>query len=952
MNFKKIIALILSFMMIIPAAVFAADDDSFDISINGDEMRLLSDLGIISSEFTHDSLITRGELADVLRAMMNYSSSSAVTEQTFDDVLANHKYAASIALVAKAGLMNGDGNGNFRPDDNVSMPEAVTVLVKLLGYGVEADAKGGYPSGYLSVAAELDIANGGASSSAAPIGRDVFYKLVYNTLLTEINERTNYGNDDSYTFKQGDLLISQYFGIYIDEGVLTANNIKNINSDNRLKDGEIAVDGVKYKLDVAIPDRIGFSYRVFYKKDGSDKVVVSCQEMANEVVKLSPDGLDFDPLTISYTYLLTDKLKIYSLAGNVKVLYNNSVLKSNMDTLAVPSNGSVTLINNNDDKKYDVVIIEEYDNIVVDYYSAYKQTLYQRADVYAGGTKEYVFYDYDAVYGYDESGNTIDPTSLTKNTIVSVMENQSKDMLYLKASTATVAGVATQMRQTAGTEIEVLGNWYSFAGDVKFDISTLDIGAAYTFYLDCSNKIAFASKTVDSANCGYVLRVGNISSGLSEGYCLELLLNNSATAVYRLARGINVTYHDGSAVRSERMTPPELIAQMEVNGALYSNNSAKIRQIVMFESVGPMHFDGTDDGGYYTGETNNIITAVTLPLVAVTSDASVQNSQYPLIRQLHYKSELQMASNDEDNKEKLAYYSNIGSIQKTVVFTDDALAFRVPVMSADVGSINQKQLGVSGVSSISNGASFKVKETPNGTYGEFDLYTIGGNKIENDILVRYIVTATASRNSVVSNDGNTYLVAKIRNVVNQEGDPVYGVTLAGQYTTSEYYIDDPEIMTAAYLKEQNHGYDGSDKAGEPASLHPNKQMLQEGDIIRIATSSNVITAIHLMYDYTNDHVTYPKYLDWVNEASRLVVGTVTEKGDSSTVEYAVWKAPGSTDAGITERVRASRAAIYNVKDKTVTYSTLADCDVGDKLASSDRWGALKEFFVYKIRPGR
>lgn len=49
----------------------------------------------------------------------------------FSDVPENAWYAADVEFAAKLGLMNGDGNGNFRPNDAVTRAELAAVVVRL-----------------------------------------------------------------------------------------------------------------------------------------------------------------------------------------------------------------------------------------------------------------------------------------------------------------------------------------------------------------------------------------------------------------------------------------------------------------------------------------------------------------------------------------------------------------------------------------------------------------------------------------------------------------------------------------------------------------------------------------------------------------------------------------------------------------------------------------------------
>ena len=54
----------------------------------------------------------------------------------------------AVAAAAAAGLINGDENGNFDPDGNITYTDGAKILLQALGYEPLADSMGGYPSGY------------------------------------------------------------------------------------------------------------------------------------------------------------------------------------------------------------------------------------------------------------------------------------------------------------------------------------------------------------------------------------------------------------------------------------------------------------------------------------------------------------------------------------------------------------------------------------------------------------------------------------------------------------------------------------------------------------------------------------------------------------------------------------------------------------------------------------
>jgi hypothetical protein len=88
--------------------------------------------------------------------------------------------------VRSAGIISGYPDGSFRPGDPVTYGQAVTVLMKMLGY-TTADVGRDWPYSFLSKADEIGLTDGVALSAEAPVSRGGAAVLFVNLLNTEMN---------------------------------------------------------------------------------------------------------------------------------------------------------------------------------------------------------------------------------------------------------------------------------------------------------------------------------------------------------------------------------------------------------------------------------------------------------------------------------------------------------------------------------------------------------------------------------------------------------------------------------------------------------------------------------------------------------------------------------------------------------------------------------------------
>src|SRR5690606_3547449 len=126
----------------------------------------------------------------------------------FSDVATGEWYTGWITMAASQGFVKGDPAGTFRPNDNITYAEVVTVLVRLLGYN--DNLPGPWPTNYLAKAVELGITDGVTLNANAPAVRGDVFIMTDNTL----DCRTVYWNADNldFTVKAEKLIVKAFKG--------------------------------------------------------------------------------------------------------------------------------------------------------------------------------------------------------------------------------------------------------------------------------------------------------------------------------------------------------------------------------------------------------------------------------------------------------------------------------------------------------------------------------------------------------------------------------------------------------------------------------------------------------------------------------------------------------------------------------------------------------------------
>ena len=195
-NLTRVLALVLVFSMILGTVAFAAFTDVKSNDDYAEAIETLAGLGIIKGyedgTFGADKAITRAEAVAIVNRIQNLSAAAdgAAGASLYTDVAANHWAIGDINLATQMGTVSGDGNGKFRPEDQVSYQEMVKMLVVALGYQPAATDKGGWPTGYLVVASQYGVLDDTVNGGAAPATRGVVAQLTFNALTAPMMEQT------------------------------------------------------------------------------------------------------------------------------------------------------------------------------------------------------------------------------------------------------------------------------------------------------------------------------------------------------------------------------------------------------------------------------------------------------------------------------------------------------------------------------------------------------------------------------------------------------------------------------------------------------------------------------------------------------------------------------------------------------------------------------------------
>ena len=516
-----------------------------------------------SMEFEGSKLITRGDLASIALGMLNLKGITSDTGETeleaangqiissewmgssletqpqtvktpkFSDVDFDNPYHADIQVISDLGIMNGFDDGTFLPENPVVFRDLLKVLVTVLGYDFFAQEAGGYPMGYISMAARLEINNYVSIGEAAAVTKEQAAVLVCNALETDIYDKEN-------EVQTEETLLEKYFNVAKVTGTVTAVKRTGLYSG----ESDVGDDTVKIGSEIYVNNGIikenmlGMRLTCYYEKDSTELIYAVSRENHNNEVKFRySDFNGYDGKKIRYYTASSSKEKSISVKENIPVIVNgvyDDIIKNIDFDFFADYSTDMRVLDAEGDGTYDVLFINTYKTYIVRSVNTDEGRIFV-SDVTDSSSSSAIItndektrylpieLDSSTEYRYFRDGAETTITSLKPDVIISVAESRSlKSDKYadIHISTVKISGTISSINESSltinGTEYEKVPN---------ANLSELKSGSKGTVYLDINNRVAAYS--VDSGVYDYAVLLSGAILEDGENVIFKLFRKNT-----------------------------------------------------------------------------------------------------------------------------------------------------------------------------------------------------------------------------------------------------------------------------------------------------------------------------------------------------------------------------------------------------------------------------------------
>lgn len=414
------------------AMLFAAVPVMADWNNDADIMSLLSELNIMvgdeNGDYRLDDNVSRAEFSKI--AIASSSSKNTVASglkmSPFGDVSYRHWAAPYVRAAVTAGIVEGYADGTFKPDNTVSYEEALTMILKVLGYK-DDDFGYSWPYGQIGLANNLEITKNVGASQGEALTRRQVANLIYNALDTKMKDSQN--------------KLLTVFDCEIKEGVTI---IASHSEDSSIGTDKIFTTAGTFELD----DNFNSDY---------------IGRRGDLVVKNGEDFVSFTPREQS-----VEEYKVSSVIGS-DIILDGDMYNINAGTTTYYKSKTLTYETAaSEAEKGDTFRLFKNANGSVDYAMLISQSAQTGTDM----VEKYVIYSQltDAVIGYKNGGfeqiDINDGTACYKDNVKSTYaavksEMAMGDILYVKKDGNSIDYVSYEKGNMEGPVKVVGGNWTS-----------------------------------------------------------------------------------------------------------------------------------------------------------------------------------------------------------------------------------------------------------------------------------------------------------------------------------------------------------------------------------------------------------------------------------------------------------------------------------------------------------
>ncbi len=619
---KKILSLILSCIILLSAfpQIVGMAEEADTSYMTKAEYNVIDQLGIfpqsVMDKFATGEDVIRSEFAAILYNIYYFTEMGNETQEDkdwkkeffgeyymdeiaepenesaiFSDTDSSMDFYNEINTMTSMGIMHVDGE-SFAGNDAIKYVDALESILNLMGAEFYVNSMGGYPEGVMDYGMGRDMYTMGTRDAMTSM--DVA-KLIY----TALDEKVIKGKlvDNAFTFYEDDVtFMEKHLKLVTIQGILSDSGTVSLTGQREGK-GKAVIDDKVYNTDLDLEKYLGHKVKAYVSinSDTNNKVCAVESKNTNEVIEIAAKDINkYDDYKI--TYYEDGRQKTVSLQKNTLMVYNGEAKTSWGNEDFNFEQGSIKVVKNGG--VYDVVIIEDYTNILISGFNQEDNIIYNRAQDNDVDTQDAT---YDLTDAIEAERLTVVKANGEIGSVSDIVPGIAASIIY----NGTYAKILCYDRVEAGITVtsvdendDTYEHYYAIsAADANYYVAksflsamngcSIEINKAYTLYFDNNGMIIWAeSEFTKDTLVGYLIKPLN---GDDENYLVKMMKEDGSIDKIALADKVKYADAAGNVSRIAADTvKSELVTDKYEEGliAYKLNGEGKIKEIEIPRTTG------------------------------------------------------------------------------------------------------------------------------------------------------------------------------------------------------------------------------------------------------------------------------------------------------------------------------------------------------------------------------
>lgn len=498
------------------------DIEAQDALITDDKIETIFSLGIMertTDEYMHlEGKVSRMAFAEWIFKILNYDRKDEDFEasaQYFEDIAVHHYGAGIIQELASRGIISGYEDKTFRPENELTYQEAAIIIVRALGQAIHADLTGKSLYAYAREVGVLEDIKFGVEDN---LTRGDAARMLYNMMYINVPGGAFSSQTVSST-KEGRKFIHAVMGLDYVDGVLDAIGGVSL-YNNSVSDSIVSVNGFTYSTEAEYDyEHLGYFVRAYIDNNNNENLICYSVKKTEAIEISSGDIISYSNNVYKFRNE-NGKEKRESIETDFDFVYNKYYCQD--ITKMVPAYGSIKLIDNDRNGKFDVVIVTEMQSLVVDKVIGENEIVFKNQE--NGSNISINLADYDLISIYTAEGYETKKSAIRQGIVLTIIKND-KGVIDIYVSDKTVTGYITANEiGDDGRYVQVGEDTYYLTSDCYLDSWSGNLGIDVLLRFDSLGKVAsIESNYVAGWQYGYILKVYKINDEFGEYIQLKMV---------------------------------------------------------------------------------------------------------------------------------------------------------------------------------------------------------------------------------------------------------------------------------------------------------------------------------------------------------------------------------------------------------------------------------------------